>query len=101
MVSKCWGCTTGGGTAALSAGAYNMTSITDGASGALTVTIATDLSSASYSCVATLTGSAAAGRWAMNSSAAVGSVVILACTTVASNADPGVGHNWAIFGDFA
>ena len=50
--AKCWGFTIGGGTPVLTAPSYNMTSITDTGVGILTVTIATDFSSANYVAVA-------------------------------------------------
>lgn len=51
--AKCWAIVTGGGTPVLSLG-YNITSITDTAAGQLTITIATDFSSANWACLATV-----------------------------------------------
>ena len=53
-MAKCWGCvTTSGGTPTLQT-SWNITSITDSGLGLLTVTIATDFSSANYAICATV-----------------------------------------------
>lgn len=97
--SKCWGQTTGAGTPTLSS-SYNMTSITDTGTGQLTATIATDFSSANYSCVSTsvnAAGSVRVGPWL--ASKAAGSIVIELASTSFAYSDPGVGYDWSMFGD--
>lgn len=76
--AKMWGYVTGGGTPVLSAN-YNITSITDTATGRLTVTIGTDFSSANWCCPAqtmTASGGSASSANIAESSQAAGSVEI-------------------------
>lgn len=98
--AKCWGFTTGAGTPALNAQSYNMTSITDTGVGILTVTIATDFSSASWIALAQQTQSAATTCMMVNSRTKAAGTVILDCDDNAGTAaDPGVGYNWVFYGD--
>lgn len=96
---KCFGFTTGGGTPALHANSYNVTSITDTATGRLTVTIGNDFSSANWCGVLGGTCATNANRlWSLVSKAA-GSVILEASSATTTLADPGTGWDWAFFGD--
>ena len=98
--AKCWGFTTGAGTPALNAVSYNVTSIADTGVGILTVTIATDFSSASWVALCAATQSAATTCMMVNSRTKAAGTVILDCDDNAGTAaDPGVGYNWAFYGD--
>ena len=100
---KCFGMTTGGGTPALHANSYNMTSITDTATGRLTTTIGNDFSSANWIGVlgSTQATSATTIRATALVSKAAGSAIIEACSigTTPAFADPNIGWDWAYFGD--
>lgn len=99
--AKCWGATTGGGTPTLTAGSYNVTSITDTATGRLTVTIGTDFSSASF--VGQVTGTAATATLKMYGlvTKAAGTVILESGTAATTLADVGIGYDWCFYGDFA
>lgn len=97
--AKCWGFTTGAGTPVLNAQSYNMTSITDTATGRLTVTIATDFSSASWVGLATPGCATNANRMISTVSKAAGSVILETSSAATTLADPGTGWDWAFFGD--
>ena len=94
--SKAWG--KAGITGNLLA-SYNMTSVTDTGVGAITFTIATDFSSANWSCVATieLTSTTLAQSCTYDSQAA-GSVLLRSVVEAGSAADP-VSWSMAGFGD--
>jgi len=96
---KCFGFTTGGGTPVLHANSYNMTSITDTATGRLTVTIATDFSSANWIGVLTCGCATNANRMTSTVTKAAGSVILEASSAATTLADPGTGWDWAFFGD--
>lgn len=86
--------TVSGGTPTL-ATSYNVTSITDNSTGNLTVTIATDFSSASWSCVATARASLL-GRCVQVSSQAAGSVTVICfASDTVNNTDPDA---WSVVG---
>jgi hypothetical protein len=94
--SKCWLKCDHNGTVNAS---YNVTSITDGANGVVTVTIATDLSSANYAVVAT-TGSAAVSPYVRNDEQAAGQFIIRAHNTNSGAAqDSTLGYYAVAFGD--
>lgn len=95
---KCWGQTTGAGTPTLQT-SYNVTSITDTATGRLTVTIATDFSSANWAGVATANCATNANRMCSLVSKAAGTVILESSSATTTLADPGVGWDWAFFGD--
>lgn len=96
---KCWGFTTGGGTPALDSGSYNVTSITDTATGRLTVTIANDFSSANWCGSVTCTCATNANRITSLVSKAAGSVILEASSAATTLADPGTGWDWQFVGD--
>jgi hypothetical protein len=102
-VAKFWACiTVSGGTPTL-ATSYNMTSIADTGTGICTLTIATDFSSANWTCQATGTGAGTAVSTmslASASSKAAGTVVITVCDASATPVieDP-VSYNVVGFGD--
>ena len=98
-VAKCWGTVTvSAGTPTLNAN-YNLTSITDTATGRLTVTIGNDFSSANYSAVQGLNDVADSARrlFAITSKAA-GSFEMRASSTAGTLLDPD-GWEFACFGD--
>jgi hypothetical protein len=101
--AKCWGFTTGGATPALNAQSFNMTSITDTATGRLTVTIGTDFSSTAWvgvACCGQATSATTIRPMALVSKAA-GTVIIECCSvgTTPAFADPNIGWDWVFFGD--
>jgi hypothetical protein len=96
---KCFGFTTGAGTPVLHANSYNVTSITDTATGRLTVTIGNDFSSANWCGVCTPTCTTNANRMACLVSKAAGSVILEASSATTTLADPGVGWDWQFMGD--
>lgn len=96
---KCWGFTTGAGTPALNAQSYNMTSITDTATGRLTVTIGNDFSSAAWVGVLGAGIATTAARITGTVTKAAGTVIIEADDAADAAADPGTGWDWAFFGD--
>jgi hypothetical protein len=95
---KCWGQTTGAGTPTLQT-SYNVTSITDTATGRLTVTIATDFSSAHWAGVASANCATNANRMCSLVSKAAGTVILESSSAATTLSDPGVGWDWAFFGD--
>lgn len=97
--AKCWGFTTGAGSPSLNAQSFNMTSITDTATGRLTVTIATDFSSSAWVGVAMCGCATNANRMTSSVSKAAGSVILEASSATATLADPGTGWDWVFFGD--
>jgi hypothetical protein len=99
--AKCWGATTGAGVPVLTAGSYNVTSITDTAVGRLTVTIGTDFSSASWVGTVTTTGATAVCDMTHLVTKAAGTVILEALSATTTLADPGTGYDWAFYGDFA
>jgi hypothetical protein len=96
---KAFGFTTGAGTPVLHANSYNITSITDTATGRLTVTIATDFSSANWAGTVTCTCATNANRMASMVSKAAGTVILESSSAATTLADPGVGWDWAFYGD--
>lgn len=106
---KCWGKTTvSGGTPTLQV-SYNVTSITDTATDQLTVTIATDFSSANYSCnvsieAATTTLSATTTTllvFIRFATLAAGSFIIQACEIDIGGATDPASWHWSCYGDQA
>jgi hypothetical protein len=98
---KCFGFTTGAGTPVLNATSYNVTSITDTAIGRLTVTIGTDFSTANWTGQVNTTGLTAAVKMTQLVTKAAGTVILESASAATTLADPGVGWDWAFFGDFA
>lgn len=96
--AKCWGFTTGGATEVLNAASYNMTSITDGGVGLLTVTMNVDFSSANYVCQVTGGISAGNNRMMGQLTKAAGSVLTHSSSAAATLADMGTGRDWVMFG---
>ncbi len=96
---KCWGFTSGAGTPLLDAGSYNVTSITDTATGRLTVTIGVDFSSANWCGTCTCTCLTNANRMTSLVTKAAGSVILEASSATTTLADPGVGWDWQFSGD--
>lgn len=93
--SKCWGdISLSGGTPTLDA-SYNVTSITDDSVGNVTVTIATDFSSANYAVVASIVTS---GNMANITTKAAGSFSIASVTHTGAASDAG-GYLFICFGD--
>jgi hypothetical protein len=90
---KCWGLFSITGTVTAS---YNITSVTDTGTGVITVTIATDFSSANWAALATieLTSTTVAQSCTTDSRAA-GSVVLRSVVEAGSSADP---VSWAFAG---
>ena len=76
-----------------------MTSITDTATGRLTVTIATDFSSAAWVGVLGVGIATTAARITGTVSKAAGTVIIESDDAGDTAADPGIGWDWAFFGD--
>lgn len=97
--AKCWASISGGGTPVLDA-SYNIASITDNGVGDLTITIATDFSSANWAGVATSKTGGTAAILRINPQAA-GSVEIQCLNSSFALADPSVGYNFVGFGDQA
>ena len=96
---KCWAWVTqSGGTPSLST-SYNITSITDTGSGRLTITIATDFSSANWLALPMVADSNS--RMPVIGNIAAGSVRIDLYTDGGSLTDPGIGWGLAGFGDQA
>lgn len=96
-----YGKTTGAGTPTLTAGSFNMTSITDAGTGRLTVTIATDFSDANYIVVTehTTTDSTTAARITSVNAKAAGSFESdTYSATTPTLADAIVGNDWVAFG---
>lgn len=96
--AKCWGRTTGAGTPVLGA-SYNVTSIADTGGGRLTVTIGTDFSSTDWAGTATATCVNNANRMVSLVSKAAGTVELQTSSAATTLADPGVGWDWAFYGD--
>lgn len=90
-VAKAWICTSGAGTPVIDT-SWNITSITDDATGLLTVTIATDFSSVSYAVTGMVRGTATS--FGINAQAA-GSFQV---SFNAGAADP-TGYRFSCFGD--
>ena len=76
---------------------YNLTSITDGGTGVVTVTIATDLSSVNYAAVATIEAGAAA-LYALVRTMAAGSFVVISADNAGIVADGDAFHA-VVYGD--
>jgi hypothetical protein len=98
--AKCWGyVTVSGGTPTLAVN-YNVTSIADTDVGRVTVTIATDFSSANYAVVALTSGATTAGRNALEQigSRAAGAFEIVNTNEAATASDPDA-YSFAAYGD--
>ena len=98
--AKFWLQTTGGGTP-VNSSSYNVTSIADTNTGRMTITIATDFSSANWCCTATtFTGTGATSEGICNINAkAAGTVEIGNRTALAAYEDPATGYDAAGYGD--
>jgi hypothetical protein len=98
--AKCWGyVTVSAGTPTLAVN-YNVTSIADTDVGRVTVTIATDFSSANYAVVALTSGATTAGRNALEQigSRAAGAFEIVNTNEAATASDPDA-YSFAAYGD--
>lgn len=77
---------------------YNVTSITDTGTGRMTVTIATDFSSANWCCVATVDSPPTAERYAAVEAKTAGTVIVSSTLDTGAPDDP-VAYNVVGFGD--
>jgi hypothetical protein len=94
-----WGyATTSGGTPTLVT-SYNVTSISDGGLGALTVTIGTDFSSANYAILVGATENTATPRISFYSGKAAGSFNVICMGDMASTFVDPANYAFACFGD--
>jgi hypothetical protein len=83
---------------------YNVTSITDTAAGQLTITIATDFSSANYAIVGTTQANDNTGKWVGVSATTpptAGAMLINSFSVASTLSDPSSGGAWYVvaFGD--
>ena len=102
--AKCWARITVASGVPTLAQNYNITSITDTATGQVTVTIATDFSSANYIVVGSASTLDGAGRWVGVSATTpptAGAMLLNAFSAVSTLGDPSSGGAWyvAAFGD--
>ncbi len=98
---KCWAVITVAAGVPTLQTSYNITSITDTAVGALTITIATDFSSGYWSCVATATDSSEVVRRTIHRVDNVAGSVLLRCFRTDSTLNDPDGWNFVGFGDQA
>lgn len=97
--AKCWlYSAVTGGVPAMTA-SYNITSVTDTAVGRLTVTIATDFSSANWAALATIDGTGVGSLAATSLSQAAGSVEIRSAVVSTGVLTDPAGYSFAGFGD--
>lgn len=97
--AKCWGyATVAAGTPSLDA-SYNVTSITDTATGRLTVTIGNDFSTALYVCVQSGDDGAGSEPKIFNNNARAAGTIELRCLHVNKALNDPTAWDWALFGD--
>lgn len=96
--AKCWGyITVSGGTPTLAA-SYNVTSIADTAVGRVTVTIATDFSTANYACMVTCVITGSVAYVGQTVSVAAGTIEIQCSQPGVGLTDP-VAYSFVMYGD--
>lgn len=84
----------------LNANSYNISSITDTATGIATVNFTTAMAATTYCVIATIQQATGANEIASCSSKSTTSFVIFSCTGESGTVlDPGIGYNFAVFGN--
>jgi len=97
-IAKAWGSTTGGGTPALAAESYGVTSVTDGGTGTFTFNLSITMANANYTVIPVIYDSTTSVRYVSVSAKSTTSVTILVKDGSGNAADPGTGVGFMILG---